>query len=100
MPRHQPAAGQFTDVEVRADPAGRVAGILGESFTVACSHHQSIDRLGTGLVVTARSADAGIIEAVELPGAHFVVGVQWHPEESGDRRLFDAVVEAARAGQR
>jgi len=45
--------------------------------------------------VTARSKD-GVIEAVELPNHRFVVGVQWHPEESGDRRLFDAVVDVAR----
>ncbi len=49
-----------------------------------CSHHQAIDRLGEGLVVTARSVD-GIAEAVELPGARFVVGVQWHPEEERRR---------------
>jgi putative glutamine amidotransferase len=45
-------------------------------------------------VVTARSGD-GVVEAVELPGPQFVVGVQWHPEESGDPRLFEALVEAA-----
>ena len=52
--------------------------------------------LGAGLVATAWSED-GVVEAVELPGHRFVVGVQWHPEESGDRRLFDALVAAARA---
>ena len=44
-------------------------------------------RVGDGLVVTARSED-GVIEAVELPGRAFAVGVQWHPEETGDVRLF------------
>jgi len=34
-----------------------------------------------------------VIEAVELDSG-FVVGVQWHPEESGDARLFRALVEA------
>ena len=48
-----------------------------------------LDRLGRDLVVTARSAD-GVVEAVELPGHRFVVGVQWHPEEAGDLRLFEA----------
>ena len=59
-----------------------------------CSHHQAVDRLGAGLVVTARSED-GVVEAVELPGHRFVVGVQWHPEENGDLRLFEALVDAA-----
>ena len=43
-------------------------------------HHQAIDRLGDGLVVTGR-ADDGTIEAVEMPG-RWVVGVQWHPEDT------------------
>ena len=44
-----------------------------------------------GLVVTARASD-GLIEAVELPAAAFVVGVQWHPEQDGDLRVFEALV--------
>jgi gamma-glutamyl-gamma-aminobutyrate hydrolase PuuD len=36
-----------------------------------------------------------VTEAVELQGARFVLGVQWHPEEQGDRRPFDALVGAA-----
>ena len=42
-----------------------------------------------------RTAD-GVVEAVELPSARFVLGVQWHPEEGMDQRPFDALVEAAR----
>ena len=61
--------------------------ILGERTEVLCSHHQAIGVLGRDLTVTARSDD-GVIEAVELAGRRFVVGVQWHPEESGDPRLF------------
>jgi gamma-glutamyl-gamma-aminobutyrate hydrolase PuuD len=49
--------------------------------------------LADGLVVTARSPD-GLIEAVELPTAPFVVGVQWHPEQDGDLRVFDALLGA------
>lgn len=67
----------------------------------ACSshHHQAIDRLGDDLVVTARSDD-GIVEGVELARAAWVVGVQWHPEDTAasdpvQQRLFDAFVEQA-----
>jgi putative glutamine amidotransferase len=62
-------------------------------------HHQAIDRLGAGLVVTA-TADDGTIEGVELAG-QWVVGVQWHPEDTAgedpeQQRLFDTFVGAAR----
>ena len=41
-------------------------------------------------------ADDGVIEAVEDPAQPFVLGVQWHPEEAGERRIFESLVEAAR----
>ena len=62
-------------------------------------HHQSIKQVAPGLKVTALSPD-GVIEAVELPGHRFALGVQWHPEwlydhQSEMARLFEALVEAA-----
>ena len=42
-------------------------------------HHQSVNRVGSGLEVTGRAAD-GVVEALELPGARWCLGVQWHPE--------------------
>jgi gamma-glutamyl-gamma-aminobutyrate hydrolase PuuD len=90
---HQPARGCFADVEVTTEAGSILAKTLGESTTVRCSHHQAVDRLGDGLVVAARSADE-LAEALELPSARFVVGVQWHPEENGDVRLFRALLEA------
>ena len=90
---HRPGAGFFAAVEVVTEAGSMVAKIWGETTTVRCSHHQAIDVLGRGLVVTARSAD-GLIEAVELPEARFVVGVQWHPEEDLDRRPFRALLDA------
>ncbi len=89
---HQPLPGEFGEVRVLAEPGSVVASVMGEAFCVACSHHQAIDVLGDGLAVTARSED-GVIEAVEL-GTGFVVGVQWHPEQKADTRLFRALVEA------
>jgi putative glutamine amidotransferase len=90
---HQPARGCFADVAITTEAGSMAAKIVGETAVVRCSHHQAIDRLGDGLVVTARSAE-GLAEAVELPAARFVLGVQWHPEEDGDQRLFRALLEA------
>ena len=47
-------------------------------MTVRCTHHQAVDRLGTGLTVAARAAD-GVVEAVVHQTAP-VTAVQWHPE--------------------
>jgi putative glutamine amidotransferase len=48
-------------------------------FTVNSLHSQGIDRLASPLVLEAIAPD-GQIEAVSLPGARFIIGVQWHPE--------------------
>ncbi|KJX75063.1 gamma-glutamyl-gamma-aminobutyrate hydrolase family protein [Mycobacterium lepromatosis] len=85
----------FNNLLVRTVPGTRLAAVLGESVEARCYHHQSIDKLGDGLVVSAWDAD-GVVEAVELPGDAFVLGVQWHPEKAlGDLRLFTAIVDAA-----
>lgn len=69
---------------------------------VNSSHHQAVDRLGDNLQLAASSSVDGVVEAAEMPGKAFVVGVQWHPERSfGEdafsRSIFSALVEAARA---
>ncbi len=70
-------------------------------FQVNSRHHQAIKTPGAGLKVIAHAPD-GLIEAVELPGRRFVLGVQWHPESLGDRypeaqALFSAFAEACGA---
>ena len=47
-------------------------------------HHQSVNRVGAELSVTAQTGD-GIVEAVEHGGKK-ILGVQWHPEELTDSR--------------
>jgi putative glutamine amidotransferase len=94
---HQPRPGAYGPIEVVTTAGSTVRRVFGERAEVLCSHHQAVSTLGRGLEVTATSAD-GIIEAVELPGYRFVVGVQWHPEEAGGLGLFEALVTAARTG--
>jgi putative glutamine amidotransferase len=64
-------------------------------------HSQGIDRPAPDLRVEAVAPD-GQIEAVCLPGARFVVGVQWHPEYKTlenplSRALFTAFSQACYA---
>jgi putative glutamine amidotransferase len=66
---------------------------------VSSHHHQAMDRLGAGLRVTARAPD-GIVEGIELDGDAWIVGAQWHPEDTAGRdpvqqSLFDAFVREA-----
>jgi putative glutamine amidotransferase len=87
----------FTSLPVRTVTGTRLAALLGESVEARCYHHQAVDKVGEGLVVSAWDAD-GVIEALELPGDSFVLAVQWHPEDYlDDLRLFSAIVEAARS---
>ena len=94
--RHQQGNAVFTTSTVRTVAGTRLAGLIGESSDAQCYHHQAIDALGDGLIVSARDED-GVVEAVEMPDK-WVLAVQWHPEERlDDLRLFAAVVEAATA---
>lgn len=93
---HQPAPATFGTTTVTLAEGSRAASILGAETKVPCYHHQAIDRLGDGLVPVGWAAD-GTIEAAELPGDGFVLGVQWHPEQNPDDiRLFEALVKAAK----
>jgi putative glutamine amidotransferase len=95
--RHQPGNAMFSTSRVRIVPGTRLAALIGEYSDEQCYHHQAIAKLGEGLVVSAQDPD-GVIEAVEMPGEHFVLAVQWHPEERlNDLRLFASVVDAARS---
>ncbi len=96
---HQQGNAVFGTSAVRTVPGTLLAGLIGESSDAQCYHHQAVDRLGDGLIVSARDTD-GVIEAVEAdPGGSpsaFLLGVQWHPEERlDDLRLFAGVVGAA-----
>ena len=93
---HCPVLGVHGRHGVRVAPASRLHAIVGATTVVATHHHQAVDSLGAGLVATAW-ADDGVVEAAELPGAAWVIGVQWHPEVHDRDPLFDAFVAASAA---
>ena len=86
----------FDDVSI--EPGSRLAAVHGGSIRVNSLHHQTVQRVADGWIVTARSAD-GTIEAIEWPG-HDVIAVQWHPEllaGAATDPLFAWLVERARS---
>ncbi len=93
---HAEVVGVFGRHPVKPVPGTRYAGLVPEETAVPTYHHQSVDRLGTGLVPSAHATD-GTVEALELPStAGWVLGVQWHPEMGEDVRVMSALVEAGR----
>lgn len=97
--RYTGANGVFKINRVEVEHGSQIAAIIGAgSHEVQSYHHQAIEELGEGLLVTAHSG-GGVVQAVELDGVPFGVGVQWHPEQDADEdaRLFESLVDAARA---
>ncbi|MGW2552797.1 gamma-glutamyl-gamma-aminobutyrate hydrolase family protein [Streptomyces sp. NPDC001635] len=93
---HVTQVGVFGRHAVDPVPGTRYAEAAPEPASVPTYHHQAVDRLGDGLVVSAYAVD-GTVEAVELPGSGWVLGVQWHPEMDEDLRVMRALVRAASA---
>jgi putative glutamine amidotransferase len=101
-----PVEGTQTIHEVSVEPGSRLAALTKSGPLAGASHHhQGADRIGEGLTVTGRSED-GLVEAIERTpdqqdGSTWMLGVQWHPEETADRdpaqqALFDGLVRLAR----
>jgi putative glutamine amidotransferase len=91
---HAEVVGVFGRHSVKPVPGTLYAGVVPEETAVPTYHHQAVDRLGAGLVVSAHAGD-GTVEAVELPSGGWVLGVQWHPEMGEDLRVMGALVRAA-----
>ena len=98
---HRRSVGTFegNDHLVDLDVGSQVARAAGETMhRVPSHHHQAVDAVGDGLVVTGRAVDDGVPEALEVPGRRFALGVQWHPEADTDSGIVAALVAAAREG--
>jgi putative glutamine amidotransferase len=81
---------------------GLLASLAGTTEVMVNSlHSQGIDRPAWKLRVEALAPD-GQIEAVSLPEARFIIGVQWHPEYKAlenplSNALFSAFAQACHA---
>ncbi len=99
--RHGTSAA-WTQHRVRLRGDSRLAAAVEADELAACSshHQQAVAGLGAGLLETGWSDD-GLVEAIEAAGEQWIVGVQWHPEDTAatdgeQRRVFGAFVAAAR----
>ena len=95
---HRRVLGSFEGAEhdVVLSEGSLAASAAGEIVHVTRSHHhQGVDRIGDGLIVSGTSTMDGLPEAVELPDRTFVLGVQWHPEADEGSAVIGALVAAA-----
>jgi putative glutamine amidotransferase len=82
---------------ITAQPGSRTAEAMGVTDAVISSHHhQAVDELGDGVVAVAWAED-GTLEGIEVTGDAWIVGAQWHPEDTAaddptQQALFDELV--------
>lgn len=87
--------------QVTITPGSVLHAMVGQrQLSVNSIHHQAVWDIAPGFAVTATAED-GIIEAMEYPGARFFVGVQWHPEHmwqdyASGRAIWQGFVDACR----
>jgi putative glutamine amidotransferase len=97
---HQPGRTVAHAHPARITPGSRLARLVpsaeGPMPQVNSSHHQAVRTSGDNLLIAAVSPVDGVIEAVELDSlAHFVVGVQWHPERTYTQSAFSRAIFSA-----
>jgi len=100
---HRRVAGSFdgADHDVELNEGTLAMRVVGESRHATKSHHhQGVDRLGEGLLVSGTATIDDLPEAIELPSGRFVLGVQWHPEADEASSVVAALVGAAEEAAR
>jgi putative glutamine amidotransferase len=92
---HRPTSGpKFGFHRVDLAPGSLARQLLGESLEVNSFHHQGVADPGK-LTATGWCPEDNLIEVIEDPALRFALGVQWHPEDTTDHRLFAALVGTA-----
>ena len=94
---HRPTTGpKFGEHPVRLVAGTTSHKILGDEVMVNSFHHQGIADPGR-LTPAGWCPEDELLEVAEDPSRRFAIGVQWHPEDTSDFRIFEALVEAASA---
>lgn len=97
--RYQLGGGVFTAMDISVLAGTKLSHSVSSPVVAGAAlyHHQAIDKLGEGLVISAKSPD-GLVEGIELENYPFGIAVQWHPEQTLDNLdLFLALIAAAEA---
>jgi putative glutamine amidotransferase len=85
---------------VEIGPGSVLERLVGsEPLRVNSTHHQAVSRPGNGVAVSGWAPD-GVVEAIEIEGLRFALGVQWHPEAMAQREprqlaIVEGLVRAA-----
>ena len=88
----QPPPKDVPSHPVEVAPGSILARLAGPgSLDVNSTHHQAVSRPGSGMAVSARAPD-GVVEAIEMDGHPFALGVQWHPEVLASRDPRQAAI--------
>jgi putative glutamine amidotransferase len=95
LPAHRPDRARYLPHDIALSGDSLLGRLLGTTIQVPAAHHQAPNRVGDGLTVAGWSPGDEVVEALEVAGHRFGVGVQWHPEEGDDPRLMTAFVAAA-----
>jgi putative glutamine amidotransferase len=95
LPAHRQDRVRYLPHDVVLAEGSVLARLFGGKVQVPAAHHQAPDRLPDGLTLVGWSPDDEAVEALEVAGHRFGVGVHWHPEEGDDPRLLAALIEAA-----
>jgi putative glutamine amidotransferase len=90
----------FPVKRITLEPDSRLAQVLGaQQLKVNALHHQAIKDPGRNVRIVAREAN-DVVQAIEVAGPTYMVGVQWHPEylpqRPEQRRLFQELVRWAK----
>jgi putative glutamine amidotransferase len=96
--RLHPGSFDGSEHDVQLKPGSVAAHAAREQLHSSKSHHhQGLDQIGMGFVVSGRSTLDELPEAIEIPDKQFVLGVQWHPEADENSRVVETLVQEARA---
>lgn len=94
----QATAGEEPVHKVILTPESRIAAIFeSETIGVNSFHHQLIKTVAPQFIATGVTSD-GVVEVIESQARdHFIMGVQWHPEQMAQKNqqmqgLFNAFV--------